>query len=83
MTVEPGSVDRALEGLRALVRADGGDLALAAVDGDKVVLTLILEDAECAECVMPRSFLEQLALDRLRADVPGVGAVIITDPREG
>ena len=31
---------------------------------------------------MPRDFLEQIALDVLKRNVPGVAAVSIDDPRE-
>jgi Fe-S cluster biogenesis protein NfuA len=72
----------ALEEVRALVQADGGDLLLTAVDGDTVDLQLVLEGADCVECVMPRDFLEQVALDVLRRGGASVGTVRIADPRE-
>ena len=43
---------------------------------------LVIEGAECAECVMPRQFLEQVALDMLRRELPNVGKIEIEDPRE-
>jgi Fe-S cluster biogenesis protein NfuA len=72
----------ALDEVRALVQADGGDMVLASIVGETVNLTLVVEGASCVECVMPREFLEQIALDSLRRAVPGVGAVSIDDPRE-
>jgi hypothetical protein len=47
-----------------------------------VDLLLVLEGASCEECVMPRDFLEQIALEMLRRKVPAVAAVSIDDPRE-
>jgi Fe-S cluster biogenesis protein NfuA len=72
----------ALDEVRALVQADGGDMVLTSVDGETVNLQLVVEGSTCVECVMPREFLEQIALDSLRRAVPGVGAVKIDDPRE-
>lgn len=82
MTVEPAQVDPALEGVRAIVQADGGDLVLDRIEGSALHLRLIIEGAECAECVMPRQFLEQIALDMVQQAVPSVAAVTIDDPRE-
>jgi hypothetical protein len=48
----------------------------------RVRLRLVLDTAECAECVIPRKFLETVALDMMRRDLPGVVAVRISDPRE-
>ncbi|MEZ5166843.1 MAG: NifU family protein [Acidimicrobiales bacterium] len=74
--------ESALVAVRDLVAADGGDVELAGVDGGTVELRLLLADAACAECVMPRSFLETVALDLMRGSVPGLEAVLIDDPRE-
>ena len=53
----------ALAGVRELVAADGGDIVVVATAEHSVRLALVLETAACAECVMPRSFLESVALD--------------------
>jgi hypothetical protein len=68
--------------LRALVGADGADLEVVDLDDASGTLRLRLgiPDATCAECVMPRAVLEQVATDRL-VDL-GVRSVIIEDPRE-
>jgi hypothetical protein len=62
--------------VRDLIQLDGGDIEVLADDGSSVHLRLILEDAECAECVMPRGVLEEVSSKLL-----GV-AVRIDDPRE-
>jgi|GEM_PF-429641 hypothetical protein len=72
----------ALVGVRDLVAADGGDIVVTGTDEHTVTLTLILDTAECAECVMPRSFLETVALDIMQPALPGLQSVFILDPRE-
>lgn len=74
--------EAALAGVRELVAADGGDIFVAATSADAVRLTLVLETAACAECVMPRSFLETVALDMMRPVLPELTAVVVDDPRE-
>ena len=60
----------ALEEIRSLVQADGGDMLLKSVEeiggGATVNLQLVVEGASCVECVMPREFLEQIALGLLQ-----------------
>jgi hypothetical protein len=77
-----GSIDGTLAELRELVGADGAGLDL--VDHDAatghVRLRLVLPDAHCAECVMPRAALESTATSRLARH--GVTRVTIDDPRE-
>jgi hypothetical protein len=62
--------------VRDLIQLDGGDIEVVADDGTSVHLRLILTDAECAECVMPKGVLEEVSSKLL-----GV-AVTIDDPRE-
>jgi Fe-S cluster biogenesis protein NfuA len=82
--IDRAALTPALDEVRSLVRADGGDLVLVSVDDDAATVRLALEltDAHCIECVMPRDFLEQIALDVVRRQVPDVVAVGIDDPRE-
>lgn len=71
-----------IEEVRALVRPDGSDFELVGVDGGTVHLALLVEDASCAECVMPKPILEEMALGILRRSSPDVSTVVIDDPRE-
>lgn len=80
--IDEATVSDALADVRAIVAADGGDLTLDGIDGETARLQLVLEGAECRECVMPRHFLEQVALDMMKDKVPGLAAVAIDDPRE-
>ena len=68
--------------VRDLVRADGGDLVIDRVVDTTARLRLVLDSAECRECVMPRDFLERVALDMLQREVTDLTAVTIHDPRE-
>ena len=82
--LDEATIVPALDEVRSLVQADGGDMELVGLDADTgaVNLRLVIEGASCEECVMPRDFLEQIALDVLRKTVPAVLAVSIDDPRE-
>ena len=82
MSIDMATAAAALEGARALVQADGGDLVVDEVDGATIRAHLVIEGAECAECVMPRQFLEQVALDMARAELTDIEAVTIHDPPE-
>lgn len=75
-------LDEAVGELRALVALDGGDVELVSATGNSVALRLILEGAECRECVMPKEFLEQIALDMVTTRMAHVSVVTIDDPRE-
>lgn len=80
--LDEATIAPALDEVRSLVQADGGDMELVGLGDGTVSLRLILEGASCEECVMPRDFLEQIALDVLRKSVPAVASVSIDDPRE-
>ena len=72
-----------LEEIRSLVQADGSDMELVGVEDDTVHLRLVIVDTTCVDCVMPRPFLEEVALDILRRADGTVRQVVIDDPREG
>lgn len=73
----------AVDAVQEFVRRDGGSLALTGFDlaSGTLFLRLDLRDAECAECVMPRGFLEQLLLDKIKGVAPQVDHLVIDDPR--
>ena len=75
-------VEDALTQLRALIEPDGGRLELIKIVDNSVHIRLILDSAECAECVMPKSFLQTISLDILCAHLPALNGVEIEDPRE-
>ena len=80
--IDRAQAEVALEAVRDLVAADGGDLRMVDVGPDSTRLELVLETAECAECVMPRAFLETVALDMMKPALPALRSVTIHDPRE-
>ena len=80
--LDDAAVAVALDELRGLVTPDGGDVTLEEVDGTTVRLQLVLETAHCVECVMPRAFLEHVALDVFRRNGANADAVAVDDPRE-
>ncbi len=80
--MDESAIGPALDEIRGLVQADGGDVLLASVDGATIALRLVVEGASCVECVMPREFLEQVALDVFRRGGVAADAVTVDDPRE-
>jgi Fe-S cluster biogenesis protein NfuA len=82
--IDESEVRAALVEVAALVQADGGDLELVSVDtaSGAVGLRLVLESANCAECVLPRAMLEGVATGMLQRSVPGVTGLTIDDPRD-
>ena len=80
---EESTVAAGLEPVREMIRLDGADLELVRVDGATAHLRLVVEDASCSECVMPRTMLEAIALQMMQPLVPGLSAVAVDDPREG
>jgi Fe-S cluster biogenesis protein NfuA len=74
----------ALEEIRNLVRPDGADFELVTVDpaAGSVQVRLVLDDASCRECVMPRGILEDIATSMVRRSVPDLARLSIDDPRE-
>jgi len=80
--ITPAAPSDALDELRTLVAADGADFE--AIEFDRAAgtmrLRLLIPDAHCAECIMPRAALESVAASRLARH--GVHTVVIDDPRE-
>lgn len=85
MTEDNGVRRAVLHEVRRLVSSDGADFeALPDFDENPLIeLRLILPDASCEECVMPKTLLEDLATHLFQAEDPSVEGVRIHDPREG
>jgi hypothetical protein len=73
-----------IEEMRAILGADGGDIVLDAFDPDTLTvrLRLVLDSAECRECVMPAPLLQDIALAGFQRVGAPVERVVIDDPRE-
>jgi Fe-S cluster biogenesis protein NfuA len=82
--IDESEVRSALVEVAALVQADGGDLELVSVHAvsGAVGLRLLLESANCTECVLPRAMLEGVATGILQRSVPGITGLSIDDPRD-
>lgn len=76
-------VQATLEPLRETLKLDGADLEFTALDSGELSLRLLLEDAGCADCVMPRPILEEMVLSLMTQEGAAVTAVTIDDPRLG
>jgi Fe-S cluster biogenesis protein NfuA len=68
--------------IREMLQADGSDLELLGMDAGTARFKLLLNDPACADCVMPRSYLEPMILRHLQSSRPDVHRVILDDPRE-
>jgi Fe-S cluster biogenesis protein NfuA len=83
--VHEAQVRSALDELSELVRPDGAELEITGIDAatGTVRARLLIDSADCADCILPRHLLEEIVTGRLRRSVPGVQTVSIDDPREG
>jgi hypothetical protein len=85
LSTNVGTPDRkrpTLEELQADLRADGAELIVESLTDGVARLRLVLRDADCAECIMPRQHLERIALITLRTTHPEINKVELLDPRE-
>jgi Fe-S cluster biogenesis protein NfuA len=80
--IDSDEVVAGLAPVQEMIRLDGGDIVLVDVEESTAHLRLVVEGANCAECVLPRSLLEGVALEMMQPLVPGLTAVAIDDPRE-
>ena len=76
------AVDAAIETAQQLVAGDGTKLVVLEQTDDRVRFRLALEDASCADCVMPAAYLTSVIGDTMRkvSGNPAL-AVEIDDPR--
>src|SRR5690242_19680754 len=79
---DTAALQPALDEVRSIITADGGDILLTSVEDGTVNLQLVVEGANCAECILPRELLEQVTLDIFQRGGTGVTAISIADSRE-
>jgi hypothetical protein len=81
----PAGLDAALAAVRELLGPDGADVEPAGWEPDhgRLRLRLVLESAECAECVLPRPMLDRVLLDTIRSHAAAVRELDVDDPRDG
>ena len=68
--------------IREMLQADKSDLQLLGIDAGTARFKLLLNDPSCADCVMPRSYLEPMILRHLQQSRPDVQRVMLDDPRQ-
>ena len=81
--VKIGSVKAVVDKLSSVLRADGGSLAIVSVERTTglLKLRLLLDDANCADCVLPAEHIEDLVLSALQKSACGINRVVVEDPR--
>jgi hypothetical protein len=82
--VGPPGLTAGLAAVDGFLGPDGAKVAVEAWDAEtgRLSLRLVLESADCAECVVPRPTLDTLLLDTLRRHAPVVRVIALVDPRE-
>jgi hypothetical protein len=76
------AVEQALAGLRESFVADGYDLRVDGLDGDRVKLSILAGPEACEECLVPKPQMEGIILQSLK-DFPDVRQLELhypTDP---
>lgn len=63
---EVAELDRALQGLRELLGADGYRLDYAVHSGQALVVGVLAGPDACAECLVPKQVMEGILTDALR-----------------
>jgi hypothetical protein len=71
----------AVTAVQGMLAADGALIEFESYEAGALCLRLVVEDAECAECIVPAELLEQIALTVARRSVPEVERVVVLDPR--
>lgn len=72
----------ALEPIRQTLQLDGADLRPIDLESSVPHVALDLRGVSCLDCVMPKPTIEAIVLDALRSEVPGLGGVVLDDPRD-
>jgi hypothetical protein len=77
-----GDLEKAISPIRAMLQADGADLAIASKENGTVYLRLIFTENVCEECILPRDELGRMILANCRESDRSVSEVVLQDPRE-
>ena len=78
----PEIAEQLKNSLTTLVEQDGGSIELVQFTNDSIEFNLLLDSAECAECVMPKQFLEEVFLAQAQTIYGNLRSVLINDPRK-
>jgi hypothetical protein len=76
-------VAEAVDEVGRMLRADGADLLLLDADPKtlRIRLELRLDDASCADCILPPGQLAATITQAIRRRVPGEFELVLDDPR--
>ena len=78
----PEIAEQLKNSLTTLVEQDGGSIELVQFTNDSMEFNLLLDSAECADCVMPKQFLEEVFLAQAQTIYGNLRSVLINDPRK-
>ena len=78
----PEIAEQLKNSLTTLVEQDGGSIELVQFTNDSMEFNLLLDSAECAECIMPKQFLEEVFLGQAQTIYDNLRSVLINDPRK-
>ena len=78
----PEIAEQLKNSLTTLVEQDGGTIELVQFTNDSMEFNLLLDSAECAECVMAKQFLEEVFLAQAQTIYGNLRSVLINDPRK-
>jgi hypothetical protein len=74
-TTRPPALEKALEDTATALRSDGFGLAWSVDDGGRVSFAVDADDADCAECLVPKPVLEAMLGQALQGTSFTVGDV--------
>lgn len=81
MTVDTTRIEDALAPLRKGFAADGAGLEVDEATDERVLIRLTMNDATCADCIIPPPTLATIVTDSVRRAFPHVRDVVLIDPR--
>jgi hypothetical protein len=81
MTVAAEQIQGALSEYREMLKIDGADLELTAIEPETLRIRLVLGPDTCADCILSKDMLEQILLQGVRDTAPAIASVVVDDPR--
>ncbi len=83
MTISREAVATAVDSAGVLLRADGADLRLVAIDPEQpsVRVEVDISGSNCVECIIPPDLLEVMLADAINRSLDTPVTVLVDDPR--
>ena len=81
--MDPTVVEAAVDEVGQVLRADGGDLILVAVEPkkDRIHLRVDLAGVSCLDCILPPNALKDVIASALARQVTSEFELVVDDPR--